>query len=261
MDIQVIEHYLNIDSSKYHEPSLEALNYYIKRYMLTVPFENINVQNGMPVSVEINDLYDKLINQHRGGFCYEMNHFFGTYLEEKGFTVYRISATVEQPNGNRSPEGSHMSLVVPINDINYVADVGFGDLPLQALPITNIDTTHPVTDITGEFRAISEHEGTYSIQKLEDDSWFTRYEARFQPKQIEDFKDMIQYNSQHPDSIFVQQLIVTQPQSFGRATMSSHHLTLSKQDGKDKYDVTSDNYRNILKEYFNLDVKIKPLEA
>jgi arylamine N-acetyltransferase len=33
--------------------------------------ENINVQNGMPVSVEINDLYDKLINQHRGGFCYE----------------------------------------------------------------------------------------------------------------------------------------------------------------------------------------------
>ena len=90
MDIQTIEHYLNIDSSKYHEPSLEALNYYIKRYMLAVPFENINVQNGMPVSVEINDLYDKLINQHRGGFCYEMNHFFGTYLEEKGFTVYRM---------------------------------------------------------------------------------------------------------------------------------------------------------------------------
>jgi N-hydroxyarylamine O-acetyltransferase len=28
--------------------------------MLAVPFENINVQNGMPVSVEINDLYDKL---------------------------------------------------------------------------------------------------------------------------------------------------------------------------------------------------------
>ena len=58
---------------------------------------------------------------------------------------------------------------------------------------------------------------------------------------------MIQYNSQHPDSIFVQQLIVTQPQSYGRATMSLQHLTLSKQDGKDKYDVTSDNYRNILK--------------
>ena len=39
MDIQTIEHYLNIDSSKYHEPSLEALNYYIKRYMLAVPLK------------------------------------------------------------------------------------------------------------------------------------------------------------------------------------------------------------------------------
>ena len=38
----------------------------------------------MPVSVEINDLYDKLINQW--WILYEMNHFFGTYLEEKGFT-------------------------------------------------------------------------------------------------------------------------------------------------------------------------------
>ncbi|MDM7862427.1 arylamine N-acetyltransferase family protein [Staphylococcus borealis] len=261
MNIQNIERYLHIDASLHQSPTLEALNYYIKQYMLTVPFENINVQNGIPISVEINDLYDKFIIQHRGGFCYEMNHFFGTYLEAKGFTVYRMSATVEQPNGNRSPEGSHMSLVVPIDGVSYVADVGFGDLPLQALPITNTDPTHPVTDITGEFRAISEHDGTYYIQKLENGTWVTRYEARFQPKQVGDFADMIQYNSEHPDSIFVQQLIVTQPQSFGRATMSLQHLTLSKQDHKDKYDVTSDNYRTLLKEYFNLDVKIKPLES
>ncbi|WP_180552318.1 arylamine N-acetyltransferase, partial [Staphylococcus haemolyticus] len=77
---------------------------------------------------------------------------------------------------------------------------------------------------------------------------------------VEDFADMIQYNSEHPDSIFVQQLIVTQTQSFGRATMSLQHLTLSKQDPQDKYDVTSDNYRALLKEYFNLDVKLKPLD-
>lgn len=261
MDIQAIEHYLNIDASKYHEPSLEALNYYIKHYMLTVPFENINVQNGVPISVEIDDLYDKFIIRHRGGFCYEMNHFFGTYLEAKGFTVYRMSATVEQPNGKRTPEGSHMSLVVPINGVNYVADVGFGDLPLQALPITNLDPTHPVIDITGEFRAISENNNAYCVQKLEDDEWTTRYQARFQPKQMDDFKEMIDYNSSNPESIFVQQLIITKPQSFGRATMSLQHLTLSKQDSKVKHDVTSDNYQDILKEYFNLDVQIKPLEA
>lgn len=39
MNIEDLENYLNIDSNKYNEPSLEALNYYLKRYMLTVPLK------------------------------------------------------------------------------------------------------------------------------------------------------------------------------------------------------------------------------
>ena len=33
MNIEGLEKYLNIDPNKYNEPSLEALNYYLKRYM------------------------------------------------------------------------------------------------------------------------------------------------------------------------------------------------------------------------------------
>ncbi|MCJ1661213.1 arylamine N-acetyltransferase [Staphylococcus sp. NRL 18/288] len=260
MDTKAIERYLDIDSTLYNEPTLEALDYYIKQYMMTVPFENINVQNGVPISVEIDDLFDKIVNQHRGGFCYEMNHFFGTYLEEKGFTVHRMPATVHQPGGHTSPHGSHMSLVVPIDNVNYVADVGFGDLPLQSLRIASLDPTHPVTDLTGQFRAISESEDTYIVQKLENEQWMTRYEAKMHPQTIHDFDEMIDYNSKNPDSIFVKQLMITKPQLFGRATMSFNHLTLSKQDNKEKFDVTSDNYRDMLEKYFNLDVKIKPFE-
>lgn len=59
MNIEGLENYLNIDPNKYNEPSLEALNYYLKRYMLTVPFENIDVQNGVRISVEVDDIYEK----------------------------------------------------------------------------------------------------------------------------------------------------------------------------------------------------------
>ena len=65
-----------------------------------------------------------------------------------------MSATVHQPNGNYSPKGSHLSLVVLINNVYYIADVGFGDLPLQALPITSIEATQTVFEKTGQFRAI-----------------------------------------------------------------------------------------------------------
>ncbi|PTL05750.1 hypothetical protein BUZ15_14835, partial [Staphylococcus gallinarum] len=44
-----------------------------------------------------------------------------------------------------------------------------------------------------------------------------KHEAVLIPKSIEAFGYNIEYNQYHPDSIFVQRLLITQPQSFGRA--------------------------------------------
>lgn len=78
-----------------------------------------------------------------------------------------MSATIHTPGGGRSLNGSHASLVVSINDEFYVTDVGFGDLPLHAMPITSSEHTQPVTDINGTFRAIfeNEHKELFYVQK------------------------------------------------------------------------------------------------
>lgn len=99
MNIQGLESYLNIDPSRYQYPTVEALNYYIERYMLTVPFENIDVQNGVEISVKVEDIYDKVVNHNRGGYCYEMNSLFQAYLIEKGFDAKISSATIHTPGG------------------------------------------------------------------------------------------------------------------------------------------------------------------
>lgn len=262
MNIQGFENYIDIDSSRFNTPTLEALNYYAERYMLTVPFENIDVQNGVPISVDLDHLYSKIVEHQRGGFCYEMNTIFRAYLLEQGFDAQIMSATIHKPDGNLVKEGSHVTLVVTIDDVYYVSDVGYGDLPLHAIPITLPDESHPIDDVSGQFRAIfkDKDQTKFYVQKLKDDEWVTMYEAIFENREIHDFDDMIDYNQYSPDSIFVKQVLVTQPQSFGRATMSTDHLTLSKQSGKEKYDVTPENYRHYLKNYFNLDVEVKPLE-
>ncbi|MDN8891468.1 arylamine N-acetyltransferase, partial [Staphylococcus aureus] len=51
MNIAKLEIYLQIDSSRYNRPSIVALNYYATRFMLTVTFENIDVQNSKPISI------------------------------------------------------------------------------------------------------------------------------------------------------------------------------------------------------------------
>ncbi|MBM6506179.1 MULTISPECIES: arylamine N-acetyltransferase [Staphylococcus] len=261
MNFEGLEQYLNIDNTKYNTPSLDALNYYLKQYMLTVPFENIDVQNGVKISVEVEDIYNKVVNHQRGGFCYEMNNFFKAYLEHKGFTVNMFSATIHTPGGGRSLKGSHMSLIVPIDGVDYVSDVGFGDLPLSVMPITQEDNSTIIHDINGDFRAIYVNDNLFYIQKWKEDDWDTQYEAELTPRHIHDFDYNIEYNQTNPNSTFVKRLLVTMPKSYGRATMSQDNLTLTKQQKKEKYDVTSENYRQFLKEEFNLDVKIDRLES
>lgn len=123
MNIAKLENYLQIDSSRYNRPSIEALNYYATRFMLTVPFENIDVQNSKPISINIDALFNKIVHDKRGGFCYELNTFFKAYLQQKGFNPELMSATIHTPGGGRSLNGSHASLVVSINDVFYVTDV------------------------------------------------------------------------------------------------------------------------------------------
>ncbi|EFU83401.1 N-hydroxyarylamine O-acetyltransferase [Staphylococcus lugdunensis] len=262
MNIRAFEHYMSIDSERYSEPSLEALNDYATRFMYTVPFENINVQNGIPISVDINDLYHKIVDNHRGGFCYELNTLFQAYLKAKGFDAQMMSATVHTANGGHRLEGSHVSLVVPLQGTYYVTDVGFGDLPLHAMPITLEQDSQPVQDISGTFRAIFENENKtrFFVQKWESDTWKTKYDAILKASSIDAFKDKINYNETHPDSIFVQNLLITQPKSYGRVTMSQQHLTVTKQNRKVQYDVTPQNYRQLLQDYFNLNVTIDRLE-
>ncbi|HHO5062397.1 TPA: arylamine N-acetyltransferase [Staphylococcus aureus] len=262
MNIKGLEKHLKVDNSGIDEPTLEALDYYTKHYMLTVPFENIDVQNKVKISVSIDDIYDKIVHQNRGGYCYEMNHLFQSYLKEKGFDVRIVSATIHTPTGGRSRPGSHVSLVVCIDDIDYVADVGFGDLPTHVMPITTMENTQIIEDESGKFRAIfqSEVQNSFFVQKWDNNQWNTKYEASLSSKSIQDFSENIEYNQSNPNSIFVKRLIITMPKSYGRVTMSQNYLTITKNGKKKKMKITNQNYRSILKKYFNLDVIIHRLE-
>lgn len=262
MNIKEFENYLNIDTSRYKNPTLEALNYYTEQYMLTVPFENIDVQNGVRISVEVDDIYNKIVNRNRGGYCYEMNILFQAYLITKGFNARISSATIHTPNGGRSQPGSHVSLFVIIDDIFYVADVGFGDLPLHTIPITTEEQTHNIDDVTGVFRGIfqDEKQNSFFIQKWENSTWNTKYEAELKESNIHDFDANIEYNQTNPNSTFVKRLIITMPKYYGRVTMSQDNLTITEGQKKYKKGVTKENYRLLLQKYFNMNVKIQRLE-
>ncbi|GGA96936.1 arylamine N-acetyltransferase [Macrococcus hajekii] len=233
------------------EPTLEELNHAIRHFMLKVPFENIDVQNKKEISVEVNDLFNKVVKQQRGGFCYELNGLFHYYLKEKGYKVSYAAGTIKGPEGWRML-GSHMLNLVDIDGQLHVADVGFGDLPTQAMPIDG----PPITDQNGVFRAIGIDGKWFEVQKQEEQDFKVLYKAEYAPKSLSEFSEAIDYNQHSPESIFVRKLLITQTKENGRATMTENYMSVITPISKKRFKVTAENYRQLLHENFNLDLKI-----
>ncbi|WP_253903661.1 arylamine N-acetyltransferase [Staphylococcus aureus] len=84
-----------------------------------------------------------------------MNNFFNVYFEYKGFTVNIVSSTIHTHGDGKSLKGSHVSLIIPIDGVDYVTSAGFGDLPYSSMPIVPKDNSSPIIhDINGDFHAI-----------------------------------------------------------------------------------------------------------
>lgn len=251
-----IDNYIKFqDEKEIKHLTIDYLNELIAHYMLKVPFENINVQNKQEINLTLDGLYDKIIANHRGGYCYEMNTFFRHYLQKKGFVAFNTSATIVTPKG-RSREGSHMTTIVEIDHISYIADVGFGDLPMKAIPIGTHEHFEMVMDINGTFRAIQINNQIF-VQKLVDGEYKTKYEASIHAQELQDFKDNIEYNQYNPESIFVKQLLITMPNPDGRKTMTHRQMTITDHGEKTTISVNKDNYHKLLEENFGLNIDIK----
>src|SRR5690349_7304182 len=87
-----------------------------RAHLMTVPFENLSIHRGEPISLAEPDLMDKIVARRRGGFCYELNGAFGCLLETLGARVRRVSARVYGGDGRLGPPFDHLALVVQLPD-------------------------------------------------------------------------------------------------------------------------------------------------
>lgn len=100
-----------------------------------IPYENLDVQAGVPIGIAVPDAYDKLIGRRRGGWCYEMNGLMGWALGEIGFDVTPVAAGVRRALVGDWIVGNHLALLVDVEGVRYLADVGFGDGMVEPAPL------------------------------------------------------------------------------------------------------------------------------
>jgi N-hydroxyarylamine O-acetyltransferase len=126
-------------------PNLANLERLQRAHLTTVPFENLDVFHRRGVKTAVEWSIPKIVGRGRGGWCFELNGAFAWLLEQLGYGVRRLAATVLY--GNSSPMPTHLTLEVGL-DRPYLVDVGFGDSFIRPLPL---DAEGPHDGGTGSY--------------------------------------------------------------------------------------------------------------
>jgi N-hydroxyarylamine O-acetyltransferase len=184
-------------------PSLAELH---RAHVTSVPFENLDPRRGLPVSLALDDLQQKLVAERRGGYCFEQNLLFKGALEALGAEVEMLLARVRmgaEPGVTRPR--SHLLLRVTIDGGRWHADVGFGmGTPLEPMPF-GPGTEH---DQSGWRFRIVEEGAELVLQSAGEEGWVDLYGFLPEPVPMVDVETSNWFTSTHPRSPFVSGLNV-----------------------------------------------------
>jgi N-hydroxyarylamine O-acetyltransferase len=215
-------------------PSAETLRALHERHLFSVPFENLDIHWKRPIVVETERFLTKIIDERRGGFCYELNGAFAWLLRQLGFDVTLLSARVPNADGELGPAFDHMALLVTLDGVRWLADVGFGDSFLHPLDLDGDD---------GEFRIVGD-------EVLRNGK--TEYRFSLDPHELHEFGPMCDYQQFDPRSSFTKKRVCTLATPDGRITLADAKLIVTRQGERTETPVPPEQWDRVLLETFGI---------
>jgi len=231
-------------------PTLEGLRAVHRAHLLAIPYENLDVQLGRPVTIERPAIFEKIVSRRRGGWCYEMNGLLGWALGELGFDVTRATGAVTREVAGDAVVANHLVLRVALEEGIYLADVGFGDGPLD-----------PIRVVPGPFASRG---FTFGLEQVDTDWWRLRnhpngaapsFDFNLAPADETRFATQCDHLQTAPDSHFILNLFCFRQREDGVAMLRGRVLRMIRPDGfTDRVLESADDLVATLHDVLGLDV-------
>ena len=230
-------------------PTKETLRRIHRAHLQAVPFENLDIFLGRKISIDEDAFVCKVVEERRGGFCYELNGAFAALLRAIGFHVTLLSAQVAREDGTYSPEYDHLALLVDL-DQRWLADVGFGENFLERLMLHN-DLEQQQSE--GTYR-VRERDGLWTVERLQtDDLWKREYSFTLRAREPQEFAARCYFHQTSPESHFTQKRLCTLATPTGRITLSDLKLIVTENEVRQEHLLASEEeWREVLRERFGV---------
>ncbi|MFS1511083.1 arylamine N-acetyltransferase family protein [Chengkuizengella sp. SCS-71B] len=214
-----------------------------------VPFENLDVINKAPVQLDLSQIYQKIVRNYRGGFCYEVNGLFHWLLKQLGYEVTMISSTVAKEKDQWYRNHTHLTNIVTLKGVDYLTEVAAGDTVRSPVPLTG----EIVEDISGKYRVYPVGEFLH-LQKYLNEEWTPVYRFTTSPRIFSFFEEVCKWNQTSPESPFTQKKIVTRATETGRITLTNHEIITTRNGEKTKKEYQQNELPTLLNNLFDINM-------
>jgi len=244
MDVTSYLH--RIRFSEQAKPDVATLFGLQRSHMLTVPFENLDIGLKRTIKIDEASIWDKLINQNRGGFCYELNGLFAWLLKQIGFEVTYLNARVFNSTGELGINFDHLALLVQIpNQTNqWLVDVGVGDSFNEPLTLDNRE--EQVQGLRA-YKLEQKDNGFIVWQKNYDRSWKRQYFFDLTPHRFPDeYQAACLYHQTSPETPFTRKNVISRATEDGRVSLEDHQLIVTRNGQQEFFPIENEETFHLL---------------
>ena len=199
---------------------LESLTKLQTSFLKTIPFENLDIMLGKTLDYSQESVFDKIVTKNRGGLCYECNGLFHDMLSQIGFDVSFIICAMF-PDKAQKIDFSHMALVVTLNNIEYLVDVGNGKSFGNPLTIQTISKSQS-EGVSSTLKPYNDD--YYGLFYLIEEKWEVRYIFNLGRKTRADFREACHFVDSSPESEFTRKRLVSMLFDDKRVTLTGDKI-------------------------------------
>ena len=235
LDAATVERYLaRIGHAPLAEPDLDALGSLQDAHVRTVPFENLDIHLGEPLSLDLDDLVAKVVLRRRGGFCYELNGLFCALLCSLGYRARLVEARTRTDDGGLGPRFDHARILVTVaeGEPPVLVDVGTGASPRGPIRL------EPRPQRIGhEWYRVLVDADRYESQAHQDGAWTSGWVFDTTPRTLADFTGRCRYHQTSPDSHFTHKPLATLVTSDGHIRLADRALAVVSDGQRHEHEV------------------------
>ena len=219
MDIKAYFHRIGLEMPEDLTPNSALLRQLHLAHCTTVPYENLDMIRGIPTSLEEDALFHKIVEEGRGGLCFELNGSFGNLLRALGYQVTDYAARYLRGESTL-PMRRHRVLKVEATDGIWLCDVGIGEV-CQREPVKLEEGL--VQEQFGETYKLEKEDFLgWVLWDLYKGSWRKFYSFTEEPQLEVDYIAPNFYCEQHPESPFNKKEMFAVKTLEGRKTLDGN---------------------------------------